>query len=116
MIPLLARACARFGVVLPNCNEPLGTHDRCRALLRETGFDKIDIRTEQFGSYLPRNDVGWHWNGDVNWIDPRGNPLAELSSGRLREIRAAYESEIDALTTAQGFWHEITMFMVFVRK
>ena len=116
MIPLLVRACAKFGVALPNCNEPLGTHDRCRELLQEAGFDKIDIRTEQFGSYLPRNDVGWHWNGDVNWIDPRGNPLAELSSERLREIRAAYESEIDALTTDQGFWHEITMFLVLVRK
>lgn len=116
VIPPLVRACAKFGIDLPNCNEPLGTQGRCRELLQEAGFDKIDIRTEQFGSYLPRNDVGWHWNGDVNWIDPRGNPLAELSPARLREIREAYESEIDAVTTDKGFWHEITMFQVLVRK
>jgi arsenite methyltransferase len=116
MIPLLVRACARFGIFLPNCNEPLGTHERCRELVQEAGFDKIDIRTEQFGSYLSRNDGWWQWNGDSNWIDPRGNPLAELSSERLREIRAAYESEIDALTTNQNFWHEITMFLVMARK
>jgi len=111
-IPLYVRACARFGIALPNCNEPLGTHERCRALLRDAGFDKIDIRTEQFGSYLDPNEVKWKWNGEPNWIDPRGNPLTGLSSEQLDEIRAAYESEIDALTTEQGFWHEITMFLV----
>jgi ubiquinone/menaquinone biosynthesis C-methylase UbiE len=116
MIPLLVRACRRFGIALPNCNEPLGTRERCRDLVQQAGFDKIDIRTEQFGSYLPRNNVEWQWNGDSNWIDPRGNPLAELSSERLREIRAAYESEVEALTTDQGFWHEITMFLVVGRK
>jgi protein-L-isoaspartate(D-aspartate) O-methyltransferase len=116
MIPLLVRACAQRGISLPNCNEPLGTHERCRELLREAGFDTIDIRTEQFGSYLPRNDVVWRWNDDSNWIDPRGNPLARLSPKRLREIRAAYEAEIDALRTDQGFWHDITMFLVVVRK
>jgi protein-L-isoaspartate(D-aspartate) O-methyltransferase len=116
MIPLLVRTCARFGISLPNCNEPLGTHERCRELLQEAGFDKIEIRTRQFGSYLRRNDVEWQWNGDSNWIDPRGNPLLELSSERLREIRLAYESEVAALTTEQGFWHEITMFFVLARK
>ncbi len=116
MIPLLVRACAKFGISLPNCNEPLGTHERCRELVQAAGFDRVDIRTEQFGSYLRRKDVEWHWNGDSNWIDPRGNPLAELSSERLREIMAAYELEVDALTTDQGFWHEITMFLVMARK
>src|SRR2546430_10470452 len=114
--PLLVRACARFRISLPNCNEPLGTPERCRQLVQAAGFDKIDIRTEEFGSYLRRNDVEWHWNGNSNWIDPTGNPLAELSSEQLREIKAAYESEIDALTTDQGFWHEISIFYVLVRK
>ncbi len=115
MIPLLVKACARFGISLPNCNEPLGTHERCRELVQEAGFDKIDIRTRQFGSYIRRDDVELQWNGDSNWIDPRWNPLAELSPERLTEIRAAYESEIDALTTDQGFWHEITMFLVIAK-
>ena len=102
MIPLLVRACAKFGISLPNCNELLGTHERCRELAQEAGFDKIDIRTEQFSSYLRRNDGEWQWNGDSNWIDPRGNPLARFSSERLREMRAAYESEIDALARSRG--------------
>lgn len=116
MIPLLVRACAKLGIALPNCNEPLGTPERCHELVREAGFETIDIRTEQFGSYLRRDDVAWQWNDDSPWIDPRGNPLAEVSSERLREIRTAYDSEIDALATAQGFWHEITMFLVMARK
>ena len=116
MIPLLVKACAGFGVSLPNCNEPLGSHERCRDLLKKAGFDTIDIETEELGSYLERDDPWWHWNGDANWINPRGNPLAELSEERLGEIRAAYECEVDALATNQGYWHEITMFLVRARK
>jgi len=112
MIPLLVKACAGFGVSLPNCNEPLGTKEKCRDLVEKAGFNEIEIRTEEFGSYLPRNDRWWRWTGEPDWIAPGGNPLAELSSERLREIRAAYESEVDALATPQGFWHEITMFVV----
>ena len=112
MIPLLVKACASFGVSLPNCNEPLGTKERCRDLVQKAGFNQIEIRTEEFGSYVPRNDRWWQWTGDPNWIAPGGNPLAELSAERLSEIRAAYESEVNALATPQGFWHEITMFVV----
>ena len=116
MIPLLVKACARFGVSLPNCNEPLGSHERCRDVLKEAGFDTIDIETEKLGRYLKRNDPWWYWNGDANWINPRGNPLAELSDSRLREITAAYESEVEALATDQGYWHEVTMFLIAARK
>jgi len=115
-IPILVKACARFDISFPNCNEPLGTPERCRESLQAAGFEKIEIRTEQFGSYLRRNDSEWHWNGDPNWVDPRGNPLAGLPWERLEEIRAAYKSEIDALTTARGFWHDITMFFVMARR
>jgi len=112
MIPLLVKACAGFGVTLPNCNEPLGTKDKCRDLVQQAGFNEIEIRTEEFGRYLTRDDRWWRWTGDSNWIAPGGNPLAGLSSERLSEIRAAYEAEVDALATPQGFWHEIKMFVV----
>ncbi len=116
MIPLLVRACARFGISLPNCNEPLGTPKRCEALVKKAGFENIDLRTRQFGSYLGRNDVLWKWYRESNWIDPKGNPLAELSREQLREIRIAYESEIDALASDRGFWHEVSIFYVLARK
>lgn len=115
MIPLLARVCARFGVALPNCNEPLGTPARCRKLVRAAGFEKVELQTSEFGSYLRRSAGDWKWDGNSNWIDPRGNPLAELSSEKLAKIRAAYELELDALATPQGYWHEITMFLVIAR-
>jgi protein-L-isoaspartate(D-aspartate) O-methyltransferase len=114
--PLLVKACARFGISLPNCNEPLGSHDRCRELLRAVNFDDIQIQTEQLGSHLSRNDPWWQWDGDADYLDPRGNPLAELSEEQLGEIRKAYEAEVDALATDQGYWHEITMFLVSARK
>jgi protein-L-isoaspartate(D-aspartate) O-methyltransferase len=116
MAPLLVKACARFGISLPNCNEPLGSHERCRELLGAAGFDNIEIQTEQLGNYLSRDDSWWQWNGEANWLDPRGNPLAELSDERLGEIRLAYEEEVEALASDQGYWHEINMFLVSARK
>jgi arsenite methyltransferase len=115
-IPIAVKACAAFGIVLPNCNEPLGTQEKCRTLLKEAGFEQADIRTEQLGSYISPNDAKRQWQGDPNWIDPAGNPLAGLSPEQLRELRVVYESHIDALATEQGFWNEITIFFVMVRK
>lgn len=54
MIPAAVRACARFGLELPNCNEPLGSSLRCRNLLTTAGFDGIVIESEQLGGYLTR--------------------------------------------------------------
>jgi arsenite methyltransferase len=115
-IPLIVRACARFGISLPNCNEPLGSPDKCKELLSSAGFESIEIRTENFSKYIRRDDPWWRWNGTTNWLDPRGNPLGELPAERLQEIRAAYEADVDALKTEQGYWHEITMFLVRARK
>ena len=114
MIPHLVNACAKFGVTLPHCNEPLGTPERCRVLVEAAGFHNVEVQTEQFGSYLDRDDPWWEW--DANWIHPRGNPLADLSRKRLGEIKAAYNAEIDALKTEHGYWLEITMFLVTARK
>lgn len=115
-IPIVVRACARFGITLPNCNEPLGTHEKCRALLREAGFEAAEVRTESFGRFLSPAEAKRQWKGDRNWIDPRGNPLAGLPDERLREIRAAHDAEIDRLSTDRGFAHEITMFFVLARR
>ena len=101
-VPIVVRVCARFGISLPNCNEPLGTHEKCRALLREAGFETAEIRTEPFGHYLSPAEAKRQWDGDTNWIDPRGNPLADVSPERLREIRAAHDSEIDRLFDRRG--------------
>ena len=116
MIPHLVKACAKFGVSLPNCNEVLGTPERCRVLVEGAGFTDVEIKTEQFSSYLSRDDAWWEWNGDPQWVHPGGNPLAKLSPERLSEIKAAYEAEIDALKTERGYWLEITMFLVTACK
>jgi len=115
-IPVVAEACAGSGIVLPNCNEPLGTQEKCRALLKEAGFSEADICTEQLGSYISPDEAKRQWQGDPNWIDPAGNPLAGVSPEQLRELRFVYESHIDALANEQGFWNEITIFFVMVRK
>jgi arsenite methyltransferase len=115
-IPYVVEACAEFGITLPNCNEPLGAPEKCRKLLHEAGFENATIDSEQLGSYLSPSAAKRHWQGDPNWIDPRGNPLAGLSPELLTALRVGYESRIDAATTERGFWNEITIFYVVASR
>ena len=35
----------RYGIVIPNPNEVLGTHQKCRQMLQSIGFERIEIAT-----------------------------------------------------------------------
>ena len=101
-----------WGISLPNWNEPLGTAQKCHKLMREAGFQDIEVKTEQFGEYLSLSEAKKWWKGDPVWINPRGNPLSQLSQEQLERLKAAYDAEIETLATDKGIWHDITTFFV----
>ncbi len=113
LTPVLVRVCAQmWGISLPNWNEPLGTAQKCHKLMREAGFQDIEVKTEQFGEYLSLSEAKKWWKGDPVWINPRGNPLSQLSQEQLERLKAAYDAEIETLATDKGIWHDITTFFV----
>lgn len=112
---ILIRVCAKAcGISLPNINEPLGTPEKCHNLLQKAGFQDIEVRTEQFGSYLSLNGVKGSWNG--LWFHPKGNPLLQLSPKQLEHLKAAYIAELEVLATDKGIWNDVTTFFVLARK
>jgi len=115
-IPLAVEVCASFGVAVPNCNEPLGSPEKCRALLGAAGFGRMSVDSEQLGGYVTLENAKKSWQADSQWIDPRGNPLADVPPARLAEMKTAFEDEIDARATEQGFCQEITIYYVTATK
>lgn len=113
---VLFRAVAqRYGISIPNPNEPLGTPQRCHKLLREAGFKDIDVKTEQFGWYssIANATVG-SWDG--NSKSAFGFQVFELSPEKLEQCKAEFFKEVEALATDGEIWHDATAFFVLARK
>jgi protein-L-isoaspartate(D-aspartate) O-methyltransferase len=112
--PVILKVCAKYGFSLPNLHEPLGSPEKCYTLLQEVGFQDIEIKTEQFGSYLSLDEAKNYWKG--RWLHPNGHPLSQLSDEQIEQLKAEFSSEIETLATDQGVWHDITTFFVIGRK
>lgn len=111
--PLIIEICDKHGILLTNINEPTGTPEKCHHLLTEAGFKDIEVKTQQLGFY--RNlEQARAWNG--GWFHPRENPLLEVSSKEIEELKTEYDQKIEAEATDQGAWYENLTFFVTGRK
>ncbi len=112
--PVITKVCAKYGFYLPNLHEPLGTSEKCSALLQEIGFQDIEIKTEQFGSYLSLDDAKNFWKG--KWLHANGHPLLHLSDEQIDQLKAEFRAEVETLVTEKGVWSENTTFFVMGKK
>lgn len=112
--PVITKVCAKYGLALPNLHEPLGSPEKCQTLLQEIGFKDIEIKTEQFGSYLSLDEAKNYWKG--KWLYANGHPLLQLSEAQIEPLKAQFKAEIETLATEQGVWHENTTFFVVGKK
>ncbi|OKH48205.1 hypothetical protein NIES2101_22425 [Calothrix sp. HK-06] len=114
MAPTIFTACAKYGISLPNIHAPLGTVQKCESMLEEAGFKNIEVKTKQFGKYLTLSDAHNTWNGKT-WLYP-DNPLLKLPTSTIEQIKAEYDTQIEALATEKGVWWDITTFLVIGYK
>ncbi len=112
--PIITKVCAKYGFLLPNLHEPLGTPEKCYALLEKIGFHNIAIETKPLGSYLSLDDAKNYWKG--KWLHPNGHPLFQLSNEQIEQLKAEFRAEIETIATDKGVWHEITAFFITGRK
>lgn len=98
----------RYGIAIPNPNKVLGTHQKCRQMLQSIGFERIEIATEQLGFYLQDAETSWTGNAksafglqDVQWPEQQ-----------WEQCKQEYFAQVNATSTEQGFWNDITMFFV----
>jgi ubiquinone/menaquinone biosynthesis C-methylase UbiE len=110
---VLKRVALRYGVSLL-FSDLTGTEEKCHTLLREAGFEDVEIKTEQFGSYISLSETKRTWEHSLK--HPLCHPLKQLSSEQLEQAKAEYFAELEALVTAQGIWNDTSTFFAFGRK
>lgn len=117
LTPLIVEVAQEIAEIdLPDWNSPTGTPEKCQQLLNTAGFEQVEVKQDQLGHYLPVKEAKSTWQGDRTWINPRGNPLLELSDQDLTELKQAYDAKIDELATDQGIWQDITIYFVTAHK
>ncbi len=106
---------ARYGVILSPSNR-LGTLEECRNLLLAAGFVDVEIATEQHGSYTSIDKAKLAWGGNSFPTPGDEAPLSRLSSIQLESAQAEFVAELEARTTQQGIWDDLTTWYAIARK
>ena len=98
-------------------SKPTGTVEKCQTLLQKAGFEAIDIKVEQEGSYISLETAKGMWAGSSHPAPGQyPPPLSQLSSEQLSQAKTEFEAELAALQTKQGIWNDITTYYVYGRK
>lgn len=115
---VLQKIAPKYGISLPNWHGATGTPERCRTLLEGVGFEGIEIRTDQLGSYVSLEQLKARWEGFMNLPMSKGVtfPFGQLSPEQLEQAKLDYWCELEALATARGVWDDILTLTVIGRK
>ncbi|MEG4321038.1 MULTISPECIES: methyltransferase domain-containing protein [unclassified Microcoleus] len=106
----------KYGISF-NMSKPTGTVEKCRSLLEKAGFEDVEIKIEQDGSYITLEKAKAMWAGSSHPAPGQyPPPLSTFSTEQLAQAKAEFESEIEVLQTEQGIWNDITTFYVLGRK
>lgn len=73
---VLKRVARRYGVELI-FSTLTGTEEKCYTLLQEAGFEDVEVKTEQFGSYISLSQTKgtWESSSSILCVVPLGNFL-----------------------------------------
>jgi ubiquinone/menaquinone biosynthesis C-methylase UbiE len=113
---IVQKVAKKYGISLA-LSEPTGTVEKCHDLLASAGFEAIEINVEQYGSYISLEKAKQMWAGPFHPAPGQfPNPLSQLSSEQLEQIKAEFDAELEALVTEQGIWNDLTIFFTFGRK
>jgi ubiquinone/menaquinone biosynthesis C-methylase UbiE len=99
-------------------SKPTGTVEKCHDLLRQAGFESINIKTEPDGNYISLDRAKTMWAGNPSFPTPGQypNPLLKLTSEQLAQAKVDFETELNRLQTPQGIWDDGTILYVFGKK
>ncbi|BCL34315.1 class I SAM-dependent methyltransferase [Nostoc sp. MS1] len=113
---ILQKVAEKYGVSLA-FSKPTGTVEKCHDLLAKAGFEAIEIKSEQDGGYISLEQAKSMWAGSSRPAPGQfPNPLQQLSSEELEQVKTQFEVELEALVTEQGIWNDLTIFYTFGRK
>ncbi|MEH2422069.1 MAG: methyltransferase domain-containing protein [Nostoc sp.] len=112
----MQKVAQKYGVSLA-FSRPTGTIEKCHDLLKTAGFEAIEIKSEQDGSYISLQQAKRMWSGGSHPAPGQfPNPMKQLSSGQLEKLKTEFEAELAVIVTQEGIWNDITTFYTFGRK
>jgi hypothetical protein len=106
----------KYGISL-TFSKPTGTIEKCQKLLTDAGFEVLEIKTEQDGSYISLEEAKKMWA--INGTPAPGqfpHPLSQLSWAQQEQIHQEFDATIEALVTDKGIWNDITTFFILGRR
>lgn len=114
---VLRKVFERYGVLLEPSNR-IGGIETCQNLFTNAGFEGIEIKTEQHGSYisLDKAKATWEGIGSRLFLKQSENLLSQLSSAQLGQAKAEFEAQLEALQTEHGIWDDLTTLYILARK
>lgn len=109
---VLRRVLARYDISLEASNR-IGSIEQCQNLFSNAGFEAVEVKTEQHGSYTSLDKAMATWEEVVvrpssTSLKVSGNGLSQLTSAQLVQVKAEFDAELESLQTKQGIWDDLT--------
>ncbi|MEM8642018.1 MAG: methyltransferase domain-containing protein [Cyanobacteria bacterium P01_G01_bin.54] len=117
---VLRKVLAKYGISLEASNR-IGSVEQCQNLFMNAGFEAVDVKTEQHGSYTNLEKAKSTWEGVIvrpssTSLKVLGDGLSHLSSAHLVQVKAEFEAELELLQTEGGIWDDLTTLCILGRK
>lgn len=117
---VLRRVLAKYDISLEASNR-IGSVEQCQNLFVNTGFEAVEVKTEQHGSYTSLDKAKTTWEGIVVSPSPTslkvsGSGLSQLTSVQSAQAKAEFDAELESLQTNQGIWDDLTTLYILGRK
>ena len=105
-----------FGIDFPHILRPLWTPEKCQKLLKQSGFENIEIECDRQGKYLVLDNYPVSISYEEGHLMPKANPLVNLTTSQKEELQSAYQQAIDDLVTEKGLWSDRSLLFVKAQK
>jgi ubiquinone/menaquinone biosynthesis C-methylase UbiE len=108
---VLREVLEKNGVTIIASSKPTGTVEKCQSILEKTGFEAIEIKTEEYeGRYISLEQAKQKFN--VSYYPA----ISQLSLEQLEQMKAEFDAQLEALATETGIWNDCIALFAFGRK
>ena len=90
-------------------------------MMAHAGFEAIETKTEQHGSYISLAKANASWESIV--VNPSalslkavGPELSQLSSIQLLKIKTEFDAKLESLQSDRGLWDDLTTLYILAQK
>ena len=105
-----------LGIDFPHILRPLWTSEKCQELLKQSGFQNIEIEYDHRGKYLVLDEYPVNISCEGGHMMPKANPLVDLTASQKEALQSAYQQAINDLVTEKGLWSDRSLMFVKAQK